>query len=205
MQKEAKTDAPVHDLIRLRWSPRAFSDRKVESSKLRSLLEAARWAPSSFNEQPWAFILATNHSPEEHNRLLSTLIPGNASWARRAPVLMLSVAKLNFANGAPNRHAMHDVGLATESLVIQATALGLSVHQMAGFDVGKAREAYQIPTGWEPVGAMAIGYAGDPSLLDEPLRARELAPRARKPLGQFVFSGRWGEAATKLTETTKSQ
>ncbi len=200
MQKEATTDSPIHDLIRLRWSPRAFSDRMVEPAKLRSLLEAARWAPSSFNEQPWAFVVATRDSPAEHSRLLSILVPGNAAWARRAPVLILSITKLNFdANGAPNRHAMHDVGLATENLVTQATALGLSVHQMAGFDAQKAREEFSIPANWEPMTAIAIGYVGDPNSLEEPLRTRELAPRTRKPLEQYVFTGRWGQPATSLT------
>ncbi len=194
MEKLAPPDFPIHDLLRRRWSPRAFSDRLVEPEKLRSLLEAARWAPSSFNEQPWAYLVATRNDPEEYARLLSVLVEGNIAWAHRAPVLMLSLAKLNFErNGKPNRHAFHDVGLASANLVTQATALGLAVHQMAGFQVEKARELYGIPAGWEPVAAIALGYPGETDSLPEPIRQRELAPRTRKPLEQFVFTGRWGQ------------
>lgn len=196
MENAARTDFPVDDLIRRRWSPRAFADRPVEPEKLRSLLEAARWAPSSFNQQPWAYVVATREEPEAFARLLSALMEGNRVWAARAPLLMLSVAKLNFDhNGQANRHAFHDVGLATANLVTQATAMGLSVHQMAGFDAAKARELFGIPDGWEPVAAIALGYRGEASSLPAPLRDRELARRARKPLEEFVFSGRWGHTA----------
>ncbi len=196
MENAARTDFPVDDLIRRRWSPRAFADRPVEPEKLRSLLEAARWAPSSFNQQPWAYVVATREEPEAFARLLSALMEGNRVWAARAPLLMLSVAKLNFDhNGQANRHAFHDVGLATANLVTQATAMGLSVHQMAGFDAAKARELFGIPEGWEPVAAIALGYPGEASSLPAPLRDRELARRARKPLEEFVFSGRWGHTA----------
>jgi nitroreductase len=200
MQKAAETEFPVHDLIRLRWSPRAFSDRPVEPEKLRSLLEAARWAPSSFNEQPWAYLLATREDPKEFARLLSVLMEGNIVWTQRAPVLMLSVAKLNFErNDRPNRHAFHDVGLATANLITQATAMGLYVHQMAGFHVEKARELFAIPKGWEPVAAIALGYPGEPDSLPGSLRDRELAPRTRKPLKEFVFAGRWGQTSALVT------
>jgi nitroreductase len=168
----------------------------IEPEKLRSLLEAARWAPSSYNEQPWSFIVATKDGPEEHGRLLSCLVEGNVRWAQHAPVLMLSVATLAFErNQKPNRHAFHDVGLAVENLVIQGMTLGLFVHQMAGFHVNKAREEYGIPEGHEPVAAIAIGYLGDPGRLPDDLRERELAPRTRKPMESFVFSGRWGQAS----------
>jgi len=196
MTKLAETTYPIHDLLRQRWSPRAFADRLIEPEKLRSLLEAARWAPSSYNEQPWSFIVATRENPTEFNRLLTCLVEGNIRWAQHAPVLMISVAKMAFdRNKKPNRHAYHDVGLAVENLVIQGTALGLSVHQMAGFHVDKAREMYAIPEGYEPVAAMAIGYPGDPEGLPEDLRERELAPRTRKSLESFVFSGQWGQSA----------
>ncbi len=196
MEKSAQTEFPIDDLLRRRWSPRAFSDRPVEPEKLRCLLEAARWAPSSYNEQPWAYLVATREDPEEYARMLSVLVEGNIAWAQRAPVLMLSLARLNFErNGRPNRHAFHDVGQATANLVTQATALGLFVHQMAGFHAEKARELFSIPEGWEPVAAIALGYPGDPESLPEPLRERELAPRTRKPLEQFAFAGRWGQAS----------
>jgi nitroreductase len=196
MQKLAETRYPIHELLRERWSPRAFADRMVEPEKLRSLLEAARWAPSSFNEQPWSFIVATKEHPGEYERLLSCLVEGNVRWAQHAPVLMLSVARLAFErNQKPNRHAFHDVGLAVENLVIQATALGLAVHQMAGFHVDKARELFSIPDGHEPVAALVLGFPGDPAGLPEDLREREVAPRIRKPLESFVFSGQWGQSS----------
>ena len=194
MRKLAETRYPIHELLRERWSPRAFADRMVEPEELRSLLEAARWAPSSFNEQPWSFIVATKEHPGDYERLLSCLVEGNVRWAQHAPVLMLSVAKLAFErNGKPNRHAFHDVGLAVENMVIQATALGLAVHQMAGFHVDKARELFSIPDGHEPVAALVLGFPGDPAGLPEDLRERERAPRTRKPLESFVFSGQWGQ------------
>ena len=194
MRKLAETRYPIHALLRERWSPRAFADRMVEPEELRSLLEAARWAPSSFNEQPWSFIVATKQHPGEYERLLSCLVEGNVRWAQHAPVLMLSVAKLAFErNQKPNRHAFHDVGLAVENLVIQGMALGLFVHQMAGFHADRAREVYGIPEGYDPVAAMAIGYLDDPARLPDDLRGRELAPRTRKPLESFVFSGQWGQ------------
>lgn len=194
MRKLAETRYPIHELLRERWSPRAFADRMVEPEELRSLLEAARWAPSSFNEQPWSFIVATKQHPDEYERLLSCLVEGNVRWAQHAPVLMLSVAKLAFErNQKPNRHAFHDVGLAVENLVIQGMALGLFVHQMAGFHADRAREVYGIPEGHEPVAAMAIGYLDDPGRLPDDLREREVAPRFRNPLESFVFSGQWGQ------------
>ncbi len=201
MEKLADTDHPIHELLRRRWSPRAFAPRPVEPEKLRSLLEAARWAPSSFNEQPWTFLAATKENAAEFERLLSCLVEGNQKWAREAPVLMISVAAHYFErNHKPNRHAFHDVGLAVENLVIQATALGLAVHQMAGFSPERARELYEIPKESEAVAAIALGYPGHPESLPEGLRAREAAPRTRKPIKDFVFTGRWGEAAPWVGE-----
>jgi nitroreductase len=196
MEKPASTDHPIHRLLQNRWSPRAFSEKTVDADLIRSLLEAARWAPSSFNEQPWYFIVATIDEPTEHNRLLACLAEANRQWARKIPVLMLSVAKLSFErNGNPNRHALHDVGMALENLAIQATAMHLHVHPMAGFDVEKARETYRIPAGYDPVTAIAIGYTGDSLSLPDDLRVKELAPRERRPLDTFVFSGAWGKTS----------
>lgn len=192
MDKTAETQYPIEDLLRQRWSPLAFSDRSVEPEKLRSVLEAARWAASSFNEQPWSFIVATKDNPAEFERLLSCLTQSNQEWSKNAPVLMLSIAGLNFKrNGAENRHAFHDVGAAAANLTLQATALGLFAHQMAGFDVSKAKETYGIPEGYEPVAAIALGYLGDPQTLSDRLQQRESAPRTRKPLEEFIFTGRW--------------
>lgn len=196
IEKLAATQYPIHDLLRQRWSPLAFSNRTVEPETLRSLLEAARWAASSYNEQPWSFIVATRDNQGEFERLLGCLLEGNQQWAKNAPVLILSVAKLHFErNGTENRHAFHDVGAAAAELAIQATANGLFVHQMAGFDVPLARESYSIPEGYEPVAAIAIGYLGDPQSLNESLRQRNLAPRNRKPIGEFVFTGSWGQTS----------
>ena len=200
MEKPAETQYPIHDLLRRRWSPRAFSDRRVDPAIMRSLLEAARWAPSSYNEQPWSFIVATKDDPVEFGRLLSCLVEGNIQWAQHAPVLMVSVARLYFEDdGKPNRHAFHDVGLAVANLIVQATALGLVVHQMAGIFPDKIRELYGIPEGYEAVAGIALGYPGDPQSLPEELRKRELAPRERKPLTEFVFSGRWGQTSPIVT------
>jgi nitroreductase len=196
MEKPADTHYPIHELLKRRWSPRAFSDRPVEPDTLRSLLEAARWAPSSFNEQPWSFIVATKDDPVEFGRLLSCLVEGNIQWAQHAPVLMVTVARLSFEDdGKPNRHAFHDVGQAAANLTVQATALGLFVHQMAGILPDKVRALYGVPDQYEPVAGIALGYPGDPQSLPERLRQRELAPRERRPLPEFVFSGRWGRTS----------
>jgi nitroreductase len=196
MQKPAPTEVPLSDLVRNRWSPRAFADQPVTPDVLRSLLEAARWAPSSNNEQPWAYIVATKDDPENFTKMLSVLVEFNVGWAQNAPVLILSVAHLKAQkDGAPNRHALHDVGSATAQLTFEANSRGLFVHQMAGYYPEKARQVFEIPEDWEPVAAMAIGYLGDPQSLPERLRDRELAPRTRKPLSEFVMTRGWGHTA----------
>jgi nitroreductase len=196
MEKPADTTYPIEELLKRRWSPRAFSERAVEPEKLLCLWEAARWAASTANQQPWYFIVATKQDEAEHARLLSCLRENNQQWASRAPVLMVSVAQLTFdANGQPNRHAFHDVGLAVANLILQATALGLSVHQMAGFYPDRVRNLYGVPDGFEPVAGIVLGYAGDPALLRDDLKQRELAPRARKPLESFVFQHAWGQTS----------
>ncbi len=196
MSNPAPVEFPVHELIQNRWSPRAFSDKLVPQEVLRSLFEAARWAPSSSNEQPWAYIVATKDDPGNFEKSLGALVEFNANWARKAPVLVIAVAELAFAkNNAPNRNAQYDVGAASLQLSIEATARGLVVHQMAGFDPETAKEAYDIPQGWEPIAAMAIGYPGDASSLPEPLQSREKAPRSRKRIREFVMSGQWGHTA----------
>lgn len=200
MDKSAPVDTRVHELIRRRWSPRAFADRPLDAATLRSLLQAAQWAPSSYNEQPWAFVVATRDDAEGYERLLGCLVPFNQKWAKSAPVLALSVAKAAFErNGKPNRHAFHDVGLAVAQLTLQATAEGLAVHQMAGFDADEARRVLEIPDGWDPVAAIAVGYPAEADSLPEDLREKESAERRRKPLSRFVFSGTWGEAAPAVS------
>jgi nitroreductase len=199
MEKPAAADHAIHDLLTRRWSPRTFSSRAVETEKLRSLFEAARWAPSSFNEQPWSFIVATRDQAEDFDRLATCLSQTNAVWAGHAPVLMLSVAKLRFVrNDRENRHAWHDVGQAVACLTVQATALGLYVHQMAGFDVEKARASLAIPLHHDPVAAIALGYPADPGSLTSEQLDREMAPRRRKRGMEFVYSGMWGRPAQSI-------
>jgi len=196
LQKPAETSAAIHDLIRHRWSPRAFDSRTVEPEKLRSLFEAARWAASSYNAQPWVFIVATKDHPENYKKILDCFVEFNQGWAKNAPVLALSVARMKFENnGAPNNHAFHDVGQASAYLALEAANLGLQIHQMAGILPEKAREIFSIPEGYEAVAGIAIGYPGDPATLPDELREREHAPRSRKPLDSFVFTGKWGEVS----------
>ncbi len=162
------TEHPVLEVIAQRWSPRAFSSRRVESLKLLQVLEAARWAASSNNEQPWRFIVATRDDPEGFAKMLSCLKESNRTWAQHAPVLMLSVARMTFSkSGGVNRYAYHDVGQAAAQLALQATALGLYLHQMGGIYPEAAAERYGLPEGFEVVAGMALGYLGDPAGLPE--------------------------------------
>ena len=191
MDQQGHAQFPIHELLARRWSPRAFDERLVEADILRTLFEAARWAPSSNNEQPWRFIVATKDHETEWNRLVACLAEGNQKWAIRAPVLILSVASMNFeADGKPNRHAFHDTGRRRISSYKRRRRL--VAHQMAGFNVEKARIDLRIPTGCEPVAMIAVGYPGDPAVLPERLRGRELRPRIRRPIGEWTFSGQWG-------------
>jgi nitroreductase len=194
MEKPANTQFPIHDFLSRRWSPRAFAERPVEPEKIQGVLEAARWASSCFNEQPWVFIIATADQPAEHKKLLGCLVEGNQVWAKRAPLLIITVAKQHFDhNGQPNRHAFHDVGLAVGNLVVQATAMDLFVHQMAGILPDTIRTSFSVPSGYEPVTGLAIGYSGDPKALPPEVRDQEHVARSRKTLQEFVFSKTWGE------------
>jgi nitroreductase len=196
MKNPAPVDHPIADLLVQRWSPRAFADRPVDAAVLRQLFEAARWAASCFGDQPWHYLVATREKPEEFQKMLACLVEPNQMWAKNSPVLAISVARATRAkDGSPNVHAWHDVGAASALLSIEATDLGLFVHQMGGFDPHRARETYGIPAGYDAVAAMAIGYPGDPASLPEHLRTRESAPRTRKALSEFVFSGNWGATA----------
>ncbi|MCI0378728.1 MAG: nitroreductase family protein [Gemmataceae bacterium] len=198
--KQAKPDYAIHELLTQRWSPYAFSDRAVSGDDLRALFEAARWAASSYNEQPWSYIVATKANPAEFERLLSCLVEGNQAWAKAAPVLALGCTSLRFAlNNNPNAAAIHDLGLASASLTLEATARGLYVHQMIGILPEKARELYRVPEGVQPLTGLAIGYAADPNILPEKLRERDLVPRKRKKPGEFVFGGEWGTASPLVT------
>ena len=174
----------VLSLIQSRWSPRKFADRPVTDAQLFHLFEAARWAPSSYNEQPWIFILGRK-GHASYQKLLSLLVPGNASWAKTAPVLVLTAAKQSFHhNGKPNRHAFHDVGMALENLMLAARGEGLFTHPMGGFYLEKARDALHLPEGVEPVAMVALGYLAE---------GEEAGKRARQELSEFVFEGTWGQ------------
>jgi nitroreductase len=195
-QEQKICEYPIHPLIVGRRSTRAFASIPVESQTLASLMEAARWTPSSMNEQPWSFIVATKANKSDFDRLLGCLVEFNVRWAQHAPALLLSVAKLTFGStGELNRHAFHDVGQAIANLTFQATASGLVVHQIAGFDVEKARLEFSIPQHYEAVAAAAIGYPGNSAELPEKLGKRDTSPRERKPLTKFVFEGGWGRSA----------
>jgi nitroreductase len=194
--KQATPDHPIHELLARRWSPYGFADRPVSAADLRALFEAARWAASSYNEQPWSYLVATKDNPEDFARLLSCLVEANQAWAKAAPVLALGCTRLFFQkNGKPNAAAIHDLGLAAGNLCLEATARGLHVHQMIGILPDKAREVFHIPEGVQPLTALAIGYAAEPDSLPEKYRERDLAPRTRKPLAEFVFGGEWGAAS----------
>ncbi len=192
MEKPAATAHRIEPLIQRRWSPRAFAPTPIARRVLARLFEAARWAPSSYNEQPWRYVVVTAENPERLTEAQSVLSPGNA-WARNAPVLICTIAHLTFArNAKPNRHAFHDVGAASATLLLQATALGLFGHEMAGFDVEKARAVFEVPEGCEPVAMMALGYPANHESLTQEQRAHEARPRARRPIEEFVFEGRFG-------------
>ena len=194
--KKARTDRPIQDVLASRYSPYGFADRSVSRADLASVFEAARWAASSFNEQPWSFVVALREDPEEFELLLSCLVEGNQSWAKRAPVLALGTFRQKFShNDRPNRVALHDLGLASATLTVEAEARGLCVHQMAGIVPDRAREVYGIPAHVEAATALAIGYAADPDSLPDNLKLRDSTPRERKPTREFVFGAGWGRVA----------
>lgn len=196
MEKSAATQSPIHDSIARRWSPRAFGDRLVEPEKLRSLFEAARWSPSSANEQPWSFIIATKNNPEEFAKAVTCLREGNQKWAKDAPVIGFAIAHLNWKkNNEPNSLALYDLGQAMAHLTAEATFEGLFVHQMGGIYAEKVAETYGLPSDYRAVTGFAIGYGGDPSSLPDDLRERELAPRTRNSTDSFVFAGKWNSPA----------
>lgn len=194
MQKPAPADFDLLPAIAQRYSTVAFEDRDVSPETLKTLFEAARWAPSSYNDQPWSFVVASRNEPEEFQRMLKCLMEANQAWAKRAAVLAISVASLmSRRTGQPSRHAYHDVGLATAQLSVQAAALGLQVHLMGGFNAAQARAQYGVPENFEPVCALAIGYPGGLDAVDAATKERQMAPRARRPQSDFVFSGKYGQ------------
>lgn len=202
MSMRVTPDTPIYELLTVRWSPYCFADRPVSPAALYALFEAARWAPSSYNEQPWSYLVATKEQPEDFARLLSCLVSGNQSWAQYAPVLALGVYYAAFKrNGQPNPSAMHDLGLASANLTMEATARGLYVHQMAGIVPERVQELYALPEGYAALTALAIGYPGDPQQFPDSLKGRDATRRPRKPLQEFVFGGTWGQAANFLPQS----
>jgi nitroreductase len=199
MSRKANPNHPIHEPIAARRSPYGFDGRPVGDDDLRSILEAARWSASAFNEQPWNYIVARKSDGQEYDRVLSCLVEPNQAWAKEAPVLVLTVVAENYTrNGKANASAMHDLGQASANLTVEATVRGISVHQMAGILPDQARELFAIPEGYRAVTGLAIGYAADPDNLTDELKERDTAPRPRKPLEDFVFSGRWGQPSAAV-------
>ena len=184
---------PILPVLTQRRSPRAYAETPVPAAALHQVFAAASAAASCFGEQPWRYLVASRaEQPAAYDNILASMGEFNQVWANKAPVLAVSIAKLNFSHDDnPNRHALHDVGQATASLAIQATELGLQIHQMAGFSPDKIRESFGIPAGYEPVAVFTLGYPGDPAALPDGLRDKETAPRVRKPLAEFLFEGGW--------------
>ncbi len=200
MTKTAQTQIPILDLIAERWSPRAFQERGVEREKIIAMLEAARWAASGGNSQPWSFVIATSDRPDDHGVMVRCLGEGNQRWARHAPLLMLVVAEMESAEGQRRRHAWYDCGQAVGNLAIQAMHDGLMLRQMGGFDRDLARALYGIPATHEPICVLAIGYRAESDTLPEDMRDREDAPRLRKPLSDMAFTTKWGQTSPIIAE-----
>lgn len=195
MLKHAPAVEGVLPIVLERWSARAFSDRDVSTADLVRVFEAARWAASSSNEQPWRFLVGVRNS-STHRKIASALAGFNKEWGPTAPVLILGVTSTSFAhNGKPNAYALYDLGAASSYLTLQAAAVGLVSHQMAGFDHEAMRQLFEIPDNYALGCVIALGYQGEPATLaNEQLRAREHAPRERKSLHEIVFSS-WEEPA----------
>ncbi len=192
-ENRAPAEHAIFDLAANRWSPRAFSDKAMSREDMLSLFEAARWAPSAFNAQPWRIIAAPRANAEAFAKMLDCLAPSNQVWAKNAQLLLVFAAEDNFSyNGKENRWSKHDCGIALENLLLEATALGMQAHPMAGFSVEAVRETYGLPADFDPIAAVAVGYQGSPEMLDDDLKARETAPRERNPIESFVFEEKWG-------------
>jgi nitroreductase len=188
MKKSTEIHSPVLDVIQNRRSRRAYTNQPVEPEKIRSLFEAARWAPSSVNEQPWIYVYATKDQ-ELYDKIYSTLNESNRVWVQNAPLLIASLIRNKFIrNDRPNGAARYDLGGANAFLSLQATHLGLNVHQMGGFDILKLRANLNVPDEFDPVIVMAIGYPGQPDILPDHLKLRELAPRERYVQQEFVMN-----------------
>lgn len=194
--KKAKTRTAINELIAERWSPRAFDpERAIDEDKIIALMEAARWSPSCFNEQPWRYIFCYKRSNEDAwQKALSCLTEKNQLWAKNAPLLILACAYNLFGhNSKQNRWAMYDTGAASENICLQATSMGMYAHQMGGFDIQLAMQQFSIPENVMPMAMIAAGYMGDLSKLDRVFVDSETGGRERKPLDQLFFNGSWNE------------
>ena len=192
--KRAVTEQPVHDLILSRWSPRSFSDKAVSDADLKTVFTAAAWAASSYNEQPWRFIVGRK-GDETYKKLFASLVPANQEWARTAPVLYATFGKKTFTkDGKPNGYGLHDTGAASANLSLQAQALGLHTHGMGGFDKETLRAFFGVPSDFDPGAIWTLGYAGDPENVPDHFKQGEKAPRERKGLNDFVFND-WDKPA----------
>ncbi len=197
-EKPARTAVPIHELIARRWSPRSFDpERPVGREALLALMEAARWAPSCYGDQPWRYLVADRFAdPAGWEAVFACLAEQNRRWAGAAPLLLVACADTRFGfSGEPNRWGAYDTGAASENLCLQAVALGLAAHQMGGFDAEALRRACAIPPRFEPMAVIAVGHPAGPDRLPPDLRERETAPRERRPLGERFFRARWGEPA----------
>ncbi len=193
--KHAATDVPVYDLLLSRWSPRSFTEQPVTDADLKTLFTAASWAQSSYNEQPWRFIVGRK-GDESYKKIFDSLMPMNQAWAKSAPVLFASFGKKTFShNGTPNGYGIHDTGAATATLSLQAQALGLHTHGMGGFDRDALRAFFGVPSDFDMGACWALGYLGDPDNVPDNFKEAEKAPRTRKPLESFVFTD-WEKPAT---------
>lgn len=189
-KKATPLDAPIIDVIQDRWSPLSFDPKPLSEEQLKSLFEASRWAQSNYGEEPWRYIYAMKGDPNRE-ALESLLVEGN-SWAKNAGVLMISFGKKTFVrNGKPNKYNLHDTGAASALLTLQATSMGISTHQMSGFDQARANEALGVPADYEPGSMMAIGYYGGQDTISEDMKKREDSPRKRRPASESFFRGKW--------------
>lgn len=188
MIKEAKTEHKVHELIKKRWSARSFSEKEITQEELDTILEAAGWAFSAMNYQPWRYIYAFKKDSENFSKLADCLAGSNKTWGKEASVLIMSLAKKKYDNGVSNKAALHDVGAANATLMLQATSMNIYGHLMGGFDKEKAIELFNIDiTEYEPIVFIALGYLDTPEKLEEPFKTREVTPRTRKAITEFAI------------------
>ena len=194
--RPAPTNIAIHDLLKRRWSPRAFDpNRPVTREQLKVLLEAGRWAPSCNGDEPWRYLIwDKGRDPQGWQKAYDCLNENNKKWVKNVPLLMLSCAGSAFeATGKPNRWTQHDTGAASVSMALQAGAMGLVIHQMGGWDADKARAAFAIPPEYTPMAMIAVGYQASPEILDDETKAKEMRPRGRKPVAERFYEGGWGK------------